>query len=305
MAEVLDYHVHLWPHSERAEPLGHRLERLADYVEVAARNGIAEIALTEHLFRFVQLSEVAGEFWRSDPDAGMRAETAGYIDFHATADLDAYVEDILEAKAAGLPVVLGLEVDYLPGRMEAISRVLAGYPFDVLLGSVHWLSAWGFDNLDSEPSASEWERRPIETVWRAYAEAIDELAGTGAVDVLAHPDLVKLTGHRPPAAVVEECEERIAEAARRSGMAAEISSAGLRKPVGEAYPSPSLLAKFFARAVPVTTASDSHGPALVGTSAATLAGLARGAGYGSLRGFVARRGRDVPIGERGSAGATR
>ena len=76
---------------------------------------------------------------------------------------------------------------------------------------------------------------------------------------------------------------------------------GWRKPVGEAYPSPSLLAKFFARAVPVTTASDSHGPALVGTSAATLAGLARGAGYGSLRGFVARRGRDVPIGGGGDA----
>jgi len=296
MAAVLDYHVHLWPHSEQAESAGHRLERLATYTELAASRGVGEIALTEHIFRFVQVRELAAEFWRADADAALAVQTGRYFDFHATADLDAYVEAVLEAKRAGLPVVLGLEVDYFPGRMEAVARALAGYPFDVLLGSVHWLGAWGFDNLDGEPSASEWDRRVTGDVWRAYAEAIDELAASSTVDVLAHPDLVKLTGRRPPAAVIDECEERIADAARRSGLAAEISSAGMRKPVGEAYPAPTLLAKFFANGVPVTTASDSHGPDLVGSNPTELAGLARAAGYGSLRAFRQRRPHDVPIG---------
>ena len=48
-------------------------------------------------------------------------------------------------------MVLGLEVDYYRGRMDEVADLLAGYPFDVLLGSVHWVGAWRFDDLD-DPS---------------------------------------------------------------------------------------------------------------------------------------------------------
>ena len=292
---VLDYHVHLWPHHDKADPLEHRLEELERYCEDAAKAGVEEIALTEHFFRFRAGRAVVDGFWANEPDPALRASIAEYFDHHATAELDDYVEAALTAKAAGLPIRLGLEVDYYPGQMDKVAALLAGYPFDVLLGSVHWLGTWMFDDLSSEVAQAEWARRGIEATWRAYANAIEELAATRAVDVLAHPDLVKVAGYRPDAGLVRECEERIAEAAGTSGIAAELSSAGWRKPAAEAYPSASLLARFFERSVPLTTASDTHGRGDVASRSGELAEAAEAAGYDSLRAFTAREGRDVAL----------
>ena len=292
---MIDYHVHLWPHDERADSAEQRLDRLSAYCDRARLQGVVEIALTEHLFRFTQVQEVAQRFWLLEKDENLRDEMAAYFDFHATADLDTYVEDVLAAKRAGLPVVLGLEVDYYRGSMDKVAALLSGYPFDVLLGSVHWLGTWMFDNLRSDVAAREWDVVGTETAWRTYTEALEELAATRTCDVLAHPDLIKLTGRRPGDGFVNECNARIAEAARSSGMAAEISSAGLRKPIDEPYPSNDLLRRFFVAGVPVTTASDAHGVPNVADRHDELIGLARDAGYQELRAFSARKGRDVAL----------
>jgi histidinol-phosphatase (PHP family) len=288
---VLDYHLHLWPHGQlSAAP---RLEELAAYCEQAAARGVTEIALTEHLFRFTQADAVLGGFWEDDPDPDLRADMAAYWHQHAHADLDAYVSAVQEAKAAGLPVVLGLEVDFYRGRMDKVAALLDGYPFDVLLGSVHWLGAWGFDNFDDPIVAAEWSRRSVEDVWREYTEALEELAATAVVDVLAHPDLCKVTGRVP--ATPDEFYDRMAEAAAAAGMAAEVSSAGYRKPVREAYPAPPLLARFRARDVPVTTASDAHTLPDVAARSHDLRALLASAGYEHLAAFRDRTRRAVAI----------
>jgi histidinol-phosphatase (PHP family) len=292
---VLDYHVHLWPHQLIAEPAELRLERLSEYCAIAQRNGVAEIALTEHLFRFADVRALLDSVVDGEGDTELRSQMTSYFEHHATAELDYYVEAVLEAKAAGLPVVLGLEVDYYPGRMADVAELLSGYPFDVLLGSVHWLDRWMFDVLDSDAVQAEWELRGTEPAWRAYTDAVCELAESHSIDVLAHPDLIKVTGRRPSAARLQESYERIAAAAADAGLAAEISSAGWRKPAEEAYPAPTLLEEFFRRGVPVTTASDTHGPDNLADRGPDLRALATAAGYGSLRAFRRRRGVDVPI----------
>ena len=295
MAPVLDYHVHLWPHPEVADPAEQRLERLRRYCEAAAARGVTEIALTEHLFRFRAGRAAVEGFWQDEADPRLRERIAAYFDHHATADLDDYVEAALAARAAGLPVVVGLEVDYYPGRMGAVARLLEGYPFDVLLGSVHWLGTWMFDDLDDDVAMAEWDRRGTEDAWRAYTDALEELAGTRTVDVLAHPDLIKITGRRPAPGLLDECHDRMAAAAATSGLAAELSSAGWRKPVAEAYPSAALLGRFAARGVPLTTASDSHGPGHVAARSDDLAALAAAAGYRRLRAFRRGVGHDVAL----------
>ncbi len=251
---LIDYHLHLWPHGQPdRQPT---VDELASYCQKAAEAGVSEIALTEHLFRFSQAIPICRGFWEEDPDSVLAREMASYWDSHARADLDVYVNAVLEAKAAGLPVVLGLEVDYYPGRMSAVSDLLAGYPFDVLLGSVHWIGAWGFDELGSRKVMAEWSARNVDEVWDAYTRSLEELAATRSCDVMAHPDLVKIAGRYPK--VPEEFYDRMAEAARASGMAAEVSSAGWRKPVGEQYPARPLLERFIEHNVPLTTASDAH-----------------------------------------------
>jgi histidinol-phosphatase (PHP family) len=290
---VLDYHLHLWPHSERGTPL--RLEQLAAYCDKAQAAGVEELAVTEHLFRFRQAEALLGGFWTDDRvPAALQASMADYWAFHATADLDAYVRCAQEAKDAGLPVVIGLEVDYYPGRMDEVASLLSGYPFDVLLGSVHWLGAWRFDDIDVPLQMAEWSARRVDDCWDAYADALEELAASGVCDVLAHPDLIKVAGYRPDAP--DAWWDRIAEAAVSSGMAAEVSSAGWRKPVGEQYPAVPLLQRMADRGVPFTTASDAHRLGQVADEADALRSLLGSVGVDSLRAFRNRVPRPVAVG---------
>lgn len=278
---MLDYHLHLWPHGQKDK--APTLDELASYCELANKNGVQEIAITEHLFRFRQVDHFLGGFFKQYPDSPIRKIMEAYWDQHAQADLDTYVEVALEAKEAGLPVVLGLEVDYYSGRMQEVSEFLSGYPFDVLLGSIHWLDAWPFDHVGDPVIMDEWDNFGVEQAWDCYTRSLEELVESSAVDVLAHPDLVKVAGHFPK--VPSEFYDRIAEAARNSGISAEVSSAGWRKPVGEPYPSRYLLTKFHEYGVPITTASDAHGLADVAFRADEIKTYIRSVGYTSLSGF--------------------
>jgi histidinol-phosphatase (PHP family) len=218
---------------------------------------------------------------------------AAYWDHHARVDLDDYVEVVQAVKAEGLPVVLGLEVDYYRDRMEDVADLLSGYPFDVLLGSIHWLGTWRFDVLSDPLVMAEWEVRDVDQVWDEYTAAMEELGASGVCDVFAHPDLVKVTGQVP--AVTDEYYDRITEAAVRSGMAVEVSSAGWRKPVGEEYPAPPLLRRLVDRGVPLTTASDAHTLPDVADRADDLRALLGAAGVTTLQGYRFRRSYAVEI----------
>ena len=288
---MLDYHLHLWPHGQR--DTAPTLEQVAEYCERAQAAGVTEIALTEHLFRFAQADRLLRGFWEEEPDAALRASMATYWEDHARADLDAYADCVLAAKDAGLPVVLGLEVDYYRGRMDEVSALLDGYPFDVLLGSVHWVGVWRFDDVDDPVSMGQWSVRDVDAAWDDYTSAMEELAASGTCDVLAHPDLVKAAGHHADAP--EECWDRLVEAAVASGMAAELSSAGWRKPAAEAYPAEPLLARFVARGVPLTTASDAHRLPDVAHRSGDLAAMLGALGVDRLRAFRSRRAVDVPV----------
>jgi len=291
---VLDYHLHLWPHDESETPL--RVDQLAAYCAKAQAAGVEELAVTEHLFRFRQAESLLGGFWADDaiPPA-LQASMAEYWDFHATADLDEYVACAQEAKDAGLPVVIGLEVDFYRGRMDQVAGLLENYPFDVLLGSVHWLGAWRFDDIDVPLQMDEWSTREVDDCWEDYTLALEELAASGACDVLAHPDLIKVAGYVPDAPT--EWWDRMAEAAAASGMAAELSSAGWRKPVGEQYPALGLMERFAARGVPFTTASDAHRQEQVADHALALRHILQTVGVGSLRGYRGRVPHTVVLGD--------
>jgi histidinol-phosphatase (PHP family) len=292
---VLDYHTHLLRHGEDGP---YRADDVRAYAAAAAARGVEVLAVTEHLFRFRQADRLLGGWWSADANHRLREQVADYWAEHATGDLDAYVEAVTTAAAdpgdgPAARIRLGLEVDYYPGRMEEVADLLAGYPFDVLLGSVHWLGAWGFDQPGYPAVDEQWAARDVDAVWDAYTAAIEELAATRTCDVLAHPDLAKVTGAVP--GDPEPFWDRLAAAAAGSGMAAEVSSAGWRKPVGEAYPAPGLLARFRAAGVGITTASDAHELGDVADRTDDLRAFLTAAGYDSLAGFAGRRRRSLPV----------
>ncbi len=274
---IVDYHMHLRREAAGdAEELDHTPGAVERYLETAAARGVDEIGFAEHVYYFRQTAEV----W----DLPYQIERCVY-------DLDEYCDTILEAKRQGLPVKLGLEVDYVGDRQERLSELLAGYPWDYLLGSVHWIDGLA---VDLEPGL--WAVHPVEDVWRLYVEAISRLSASGAVDVLAHPDLPKIFRRLPEPPVLAELHGALADAAAQGGLAVEISTAGLHKPVGELYPDPALLRACLERGVPVTTASDAHVPADVGRDFGQALALAREAGCETVTVFEGRQGRQEPLG---------
>jgi histidinol-phosphatase (PHP family) len=289
---VIDYHVHLWRHASGLS-LQASVDQLARYCDHAADLGVTELAVTEHSSRFIQFDRLLRGWWDRDPSPARRAEASKSWDEELGADLDQYVETALAAREAGLPVVVGLEVDYFPGRMDKVGGLLDGYPFDVLLGSVHWIGAWLFDALGWAEAQEQWAARGVERVWEDYTRSVEELAGSGSVDVLAHPDLAKVAGHRPE--VPDEFYDRVAEAAKSCGLAAELNSSGWRKACAEAYPAPALLARFHQYGVPITTASDGHALEDVSWRVSDLSAMAQLAGYSEVSAFRDRTRTPLPL----------
>ena len=259
---IVDYHMHLRDSQER---IAHTADAVEPFIETAAEHGVDEIGFTEHVYYFRQTRPL----W----ELPYQTERCVY-------DLDAYVDAVVEAKRRGLPVKLGLEVDYVGERQAELAAILEPYPWDYLLGSVHWIDGLA---VDSSPNAGVWAEWPVEEVWRRYFEALAELVASGHVDVLAHPDLPKIFGRRP---------DRI-EYPPLAGVALEVSTNGRYKPVGELYPDPEFLT---ATGLPITLASDAHVPENVGRDFNLALELARAAGYESVTVFEGRTARQEPLG---------
>jgi histidinol-phosphatase (PHP family) len=279
----VDSHVHLQPHGEK--PLMTR-ERLERYVEAGRAAGVERIAFTEHLLRFHEALALLRDWWDDDGDPVLAAATHEYLEDEVSGSIAEYVRLIEDAKADGLPVLLGLEMDWVPGREKELRAFLAPYDWDIVLGSVHWIGAWSFDS-SRPPFIGEWDRRDIDGVFADYAQLLRDLAASNLCDVLAHPDLPKLMGHRPRS--VTPLHAAIIEAATAGGCAVEINSNGYNKPVREAYPNIDVLERAHAAGLAITLASDAHEPERVGERFDDLAALARSAGYDHYASFESRR----------------
>lgn len=248
------------------------------------------LAITEHLFRFQEAYDLLSGWWDSDPDPLLRTITAAYWRDHVNLSLAEYVRLIEDAKSSGLPVYLGIEMDWIPGKADALRRLLQPYDWDVVLGSVHWIGAFGFDNPDF---LFEWDKRRAEDVFSRYAALLEDLAGSGLADVLAHPDLPKLFGYHPSDS--GPLHEAILSAAGRSGCALEINTNGLRQPAAEIYPAAAVLSRACAAGIPITFASDAHTPERVGQAFDEARRLAMESGYREVSAFVARRRTAFPL----------
>lgn len=289
-----DYHLHLHPHrsvpgapTPGIYPAGH----VNRYVEAALARGVTEIGFTEHLYRCAESELVLGRWWEHDPDLGLRGEFAEWIGAERMLSLEEYVEVVLDAKARGLPVKLGLEVDFVPGTEAAVLELLAPYPFDYLVGSVHWIGAWNFMR---EAALAEFERRGVRAAFEQYFALKTALAESGMVDVLAHADVIARHALRPDGDL-RDMYEPVVAAAVRSNTAVEISSVGLRLPAGDVFPAPAFLALFGAAGVPITLASDAHVAEDAAHGHEAVVAAARAAGYASYLRFERRQRLPTPL----------
>jgi histidinol-phosphatase (PHP family) len=272
---IVDYHMHL-REPEEGVPGTYSADRAELYVEQARRTGVDEVGFSEHVFFFRETRDLWEIPWLREQGSD---------------DLDDYVGAVEEAKSRGLPVKLGLEVDYFPGIEPQLAELLAQYPWDYLLGSVHFVD--GFP-IDAEPGLVH--KLPPSEAWRRYFVWLRNAARSGLFDVLSHPDLVKIYGVRASEEEIHYLHVETADAIEAAGVCIEVSAAGLHKPVGELYPDRELLAACHERGVPITLASDAHEPAHAGRDVDRATALAREVGYETVTVFEKRTGRQEPLG---------
>jgi histidinol-phosphatase (PHP family) len=274
---LTDYHVHLREDSDArpAEEAALTDENIERYLAAAGEAGVGELGVSEHVYRFRQ----ALELWRHP-----------FWDEQARDDVVAYCEFVRST-----PLRLGLEVDFVPGAEDRTASLIDECGLDYAIGSVHFIAEGAVDHEGYDVWLREGDP---DAVWRRYFETLAEAARSGLFDILAHPDLVKYWGpQRPPPErdrrfYYEPAVEAIAEA----GVAAEVSTAGLRKPVGEIYPAPELAAMLVEAGAVFALSSDAHTPGDIGRDYERAVEEMRGWGIDEIATFERRARTTEPLG---------
>jgi histidinol-phosphatase (PHP family) len=273
---LTDYHLHLRPDEDGTPPERYfTAENVDSYLAAAAEAGIAELGVSEHIHRFTQ----ALALWRHP-----------FWEEQARDDLGAYCEFV-----RGTPLRLGIECDFVPGAEDRTAALLDAHDFDYVVGSVHFVGEAAVDHEGWDV----WDRRDDpDEVWRRYFESLAECARCGLFDILAHPDLVKVWGaarplpQRDPRFFYEPAVEAIAA----SGIAVEVSTAGLRKPVGELYPARAFAEMCVEAGAAFALSSDAHRPEEVGFGYDRAVEFLGGLGVGEICVFERRQRRLEPLG---------
>jgi histidinol-phosphatase (PHP family) len=234
---LTDYHLHLRPDERTATPATHFTAANAErYREIASERGIGELGVSEHVYRFRDALAVwQHPLWQE----------------FACDDLASYCEFV----RAETDLRLGIEADFVPGAEDRMANLLEAHDFDYVVGSVHFLRD---EALDMEQYGIWKAGRSAEEIWRRYFQTLAEAARSGLFDILAHPDLVKIWGaERPrPEGDLRRYYEPAVQAIAESGIAVEVSTAGLRKRAQELYPARELLEMCIEAGAPIALSSD-------------------------------------------------
>lgn len=235
---TFDYHTH-------HHRCGHALGTIEQYVQIALALNLTEIGISDH----------APLYWQDGdhPQFGSamaRSHLAGYVD---------EVLALREKYAGRIRVRLGLECDYVEGWDEVYRKALEPYPFDYLIGSVHYVYGQHIYNTTRWRDCAD-----PSTHYREYFRLVRASARSGLFDILGHTTGLFAYGPPPGPELLRREFSETAAAVAETGVAVEINASGIRKGGAEPFPAGALLREYRAAGVPLTYGSDSHLPTEVG-----------------------------------------
>lgn len=268
---ITDYHTHTFR-------CGHAVGAMREYVEAAMRNGVTDVGLTDHLWLYFA---PAGE---RDPRWAMAED-----------QYDAHYAEMLEVREeyrGRIDVRVSVEADFVAGHEDELRSILSRYDFDYVLGSVHFMDGWLIDDVEQ---SHRYREERVAEIYRRYFANIRSAIRLGVFDLLAHFDLPKKFGFLPEEDLTSVVAETL-DLAKEAGVAIEVSTGGLRKPVAEIYPAPAILRAMKEREIPIVLSSDAHAPEEVGHGYAESLALVREVGYDTLVVFEKREPRTVLLG---------
>lgn len=254
-----DYHIHT-PFCKHAEG------EPGEFLEVARQKNLPEICFADHA---------------PNPD--------NYDQKHRMIldEFELYKAKVLSLSPSNGPSILfGVEADYYNGCERFLKEWLPRYPLDLVIGSIHYINNWGFDNPDER---EVWDNVDVGSTWKNYFELIGRLVETKLFDVVGHFDLPKKFGYSPGERAIKEMVRPVLDKIARAQMAIEINTSGLRKPVREIYPSLMVLTMARDHGIPICFGSDAHKLDEVGYEFTAALKLAQSAGYSEAVRFSGRR----------------
>lgn len=257
----IDYHTH---HVR----CGHAEGTLEQYIQHAVNIGLDQIGVSDHM-------------------PLLHVDPASYLPGMAMPmeELPRYFEEASELKhkyRGSIDVRVGLEGDYIEGYEEQIEQIVTQYPWDYVIGSVHFLGEWDITDFRQ---LSGWEARHIDEVYELYYDAVRKAAGTGFYSYMGHLDVVKRYAPSHPTKDHTDIIEETLQTIRDKGLAIEINASGLRMTVNETFPSRAILERCNAMGIPVTLGSDAHQPERVGQFLDRAEALLKEVGYKELATF--------------------
>ncbi len=264
MPMFIDYHTH---HAR----CGHAIGELEEYVKKGIEIGLAQIGLSDHM-----------PLLHVDP-ASYYPEMAMPME-----EIPRYVEECLALKEkykGQIDVRVGLEGDYIEGCEEQIEAIVKAYPWDYVIGSVHFLGEWDITDFRQTHG---WEGRDRMAVYEQYYDAIGKAAATGFYDYIGHIDVIKRFGFQPDGDV-KHLENAALEAVKRHGLAIELNASGLRTPAAEMFPSRRMLEYAHKLGIPLTIGSDAHQPERLGQYLDQARAVLKEVGYTQLATFNCRK----------------
>ena len=188
-----------------------------------------------------------------------------------------------------IKILLGYEVDFIEG--DFLLEEIKNSNVDYLIGSVHYLGDWGFDNPEF---IGTYKNKDIDTIWEEYFYAIELMAKSKNFDIVGHLDLIKIFKYLPKKDIKVLAHNAI-KAIKKANMAIEINSAGFRKPIMEQYPSNELLELAFEYDIPITTSSDAHNVKQIGFKYNEVIEIAKNIGYKEVVYFEQKEAIKVPL----------
>lgn len=266
----IDYHTH---HVR----CGHAKGELEEYVRKGIEIGLKQLGLSDHM-------------------PLIHVDPATYYEGMAMPldELPHYVEECLYLKEKyrdQIEIRVGLEGDYIEGYEEEIAKIVESYPWDYVIGSVHFLGTW---DVSDRRQLHNWEGKRVEDVYARYYDAVQKAARTGFYDYIGHIDVIKRFGHKPEEDM-SGLEKRTLEVVKEQGIAIELNASGLRMPAAEMFPSRRMLEYALSLGIPVTVGSDAHDPEKLAENLDRAYALLKDVGFTQLATFDKRKRIMVPI----------
>lgn len=284
---------------QMTEALAHRMnqgcfayEWIERYIRTGVERGIEKFGIVDHLYRFQEFRPYYEKHMILD-DSPVGRKQSYWLDRVCVYSIESYLSAVKKAQENGLPLALGIEADFFPGGEEELRDLLKACEFDYIIGSVHFLDGWGFDNPELKDLFLE---KDLEQLYRKCFDLVIQAAESGLFDIIAHLDNLKVFGFRPDETSLIPMYRDVAAALKRSGVATEINTGlAYRYPVKEMCPSRTFLSVLFEHQVPVTLSSDAHFPDDIGTMLDDALEMAKQVGYKEIAVFSKRRRYSLPV----------